>query len=182
MATPPTFSAGSVLTAAQMNAVGLWLVKTQTVGTAVSSVSVTDAFSSNYDNYLILMSGGTGSTSASIGISLTGSSTGYYGFLTYGDSATNTVQGAGRSNQALLNWVGGVVTAGNTAHVSVQVLGPYKAAYTKFLMGAYQSAGNYGTMNGEHRVATSYTGFTITPDAGTLTGGTIAVYGYKGTV
>ena len=52
MATPPTFSSGSVLTAAQMNAVGLWLVKTQTVGTAVSSVSVTDVFSSNYDNNL----------------------------------------------------------------------------------------------------------------------------------
>jgi hypothetical protein len=41
MATPPDFSSGAVLTAAQMNSVGLWLVKTQTVGTAVSSVAVT---------------------------------------------------------------------------------------------------------------------------------------------
>jgi hypothetical protein len=41
MATPPDFSSGAVLTAAQMNSVGLWLVKTQTVGTTVSSVAVT---------------------------------------------------------------------------------------------------------------------------------------------
>ena len=68
MATPPTFSSGAVLTAAQMNSVGMWLVKTQTVGTAVSSVTVTGAFSADYDNYLILMSGGTGSDSASISI------------------------------------------------------------------------------------------------------------------
>ncbi len=48
--TYPSFSAGDILTAADMNAVGLWLVKTQTVGTAVASVTVTDAFSSTYDN------------------------------------------------------------------------------------------------------------------------------------
>ena len=37
MATPPDFSSGQVLTSSAMNSVGLWLVKTQTVGTAVSS-------------------------------------------------------------------------------------------------------------------------------------------------
>jgi hypothetical protein len=182
MATPPTFSSGAVLTAAQMNAVGLWLVKTQTVGSAVSSVTVTGAFSADYDNYLILLSGGTGSAAASIGIEIGGSTTGYYGFMTYGDATTSTVQGAGRNNTALLNWVGGVQGASQAAHVSVQVLGPFKTAYTKFANGTYQNAGAYGTMQGEHRVATSYTSFKLVPDTGTLTGGTIAVYGYKGTV
>ena len=182
MATPPTFSSGAVLTAAQMNSVGLWLVKTQTVGTTVSSVTVTGAFSADYDNYLILLSGGTGSTAASIGIEIGGSTIGYYGFMTYGDATTNTVLGAGRNNQAIFNWVGGVQGASQAAHVSVQVLGPFKAAYTKFANGTYQNAGAYGTMQGEHRVATSYTSFKLVPDTGTLTGGTIAVYGYKGTV
>jgi len=51
--TYPSFTSGDILTAADMNAVGLWLVKTQTVGTAVSSVQVTGAFSSTYDNPLI---------------------------------------------------------------------------------------------------------------------------------
>jgi len=53
----PSFASGEVLTAADMNAVGLWLVKTQTVGTGVPSVVVTDAFSANYDNYLVTISG-----------------------------------------------------------------------------------------------------------------------------
>ncbi len=181
MATPPTFSSGAVLTAAQMNSVGLWLVKTQTVGSAVSSVTVTGAFSADYDNYLILLSGGTGSASASVAIQLGASVTGYYGFMSYGDSVTNTPLGAGRNNTAQLNWVGGQ-TAGQASHVRVEVFNPFKAAYTKFNGGAYQSGGIYGTVQGEHRVATSYTSFILTPDTGTITGGTIAVYGYKGTV
>ena len=182
MATPPTFSSGAVLTAAQMNSVGMWLVKTQTVGSAVSSVTVTGAFSADYDNYLILMSGGTGSGAASIGIEIGGSTTGYYGFMTYGDSSANTVFGGGRNNQAICNWVGGCLSAGQTAHVRVEVMGPFKTAYTKFANGVYQNSGAYGTMQGEHRVATSYTSFKLVPESGTITGGTIAVYGYKGTV
>ena len=181
MTAPPTFVSGAVLTSAQMSAVGLWLIKTQTVGTAVSSVTVTGAFSADYDNYLILMSGGTGSDSASISIKLGASVTGYYGFMVYGDSATNTPLGAGRNNTAQLNFIGGQI-AGQASQARLEVLNPFKAAYTKFLNGSYQNAGNYGTMQGEHRVATSFTSFILAPDTGTLTGGTIAVYGYKGTV
>ena len=182
MATPPTFSSGAVLTAAQMNSVGLWLVKTQTVGTAVSSVTVTGAFSADYDNYLILMSGGTGSGAASIGIELGASTTGYYGFMTYGDSSANTVFGAGRNNTVTMNWVGGCLSAGQAVHVNVQVMNPFKALYSKFISGIYQNAGAYGTMQGEHRVATSYSSFKLVPESGTITGGTVFVYGYKGTV
>ena len=181
MATPPTFSAGSILTAAQMNSVGLWLVKTQTIGNAVASVAVTGAFSSNYDNYKIVISGGTQSADAAIQIILGSSITGYYGFLVYGDSATSTVSGAGSNNAVSMKWIGGG-KAGFASHATVEILNPYKAAYTTFANGSYQNSGNYGTMQGEHRVATSYTGFTISPESGTLTGGTIAIYGYKGTV
>jgi hypothetical protein len=181
MATPPTFSSGAVLTAAQMNGVGLWLVKTQTVGTAVSSVSVTSAFSADYDNYLILLSGGTCSTNASIGITIGGSTTGYYGFMSYGEASTSTPLGAGRNNVAQMNWIGGGTT-GQAVHARVEVINPFKASYTKFNGGAYQSGTGYGTMQGEHRVATSYTSFALIPDLGTITGGTIFVYGYKGLV
>ena len=185
MTTPPTFSSGSVLTAAQMNSVGLWLVTTESVGTAVLSETVTNAFSADYDNYLILMSGGTGSASASISITLGASVTGYFGFLVYGDVGSNTVIGAARNNVSQMNWQGGCTAAGQAAIVSTTLLNPFKAAYTTFTNGGYRTVGTnpvYGTMQGEHRVATSYTSFTLTPDSGTLTGGTIYVYGYKGTV
>ena len=175
----PVFASGDILNASDMNSVGLWLVKTQTVGTAVPSVTVSGAFSADYDNYLILMSGGTGSTAASIGIEIGASPTGYYGFMTYGDSSANTVFGGGRSNQTICNWVGGCLSAGQTAHVRVEVLGPFKAAYTKFANGVYQNSGAYGTMQGEHRVATSYTSFKLVPESGTITGGTVFVYGYR---
>ena len=61
-------------------------------------------------------------------------------------------------------------------------MGPFKTAYTKIRNASYQNADNYGTMQGEHRVATSYTSFTFAVLTGTMTGGTIFVYGYKGLV
>jgi len=54
MATPPDFTTGQVLTAAQMNAVGLWLIKTQTLN-AVSN-DITDVFTSDYDSYRVVIS------------------------------------------------------------------------------------------------------------------------------
>lgn len=176
--TYPTFNSGDVLTAAEMNAVGLWLVKSQTVGTAVSSVAVTGAFSADYDNYLITLNGGTVSADASMSMILGASVTGYYGFMNYGTVGVNTAVGVGRNNAANAAWIGGG-TSGQMCHVRVEVFGPYKTAYTKLLNSTYQNGLAYGTMQGEHRVATQYTGFTLSPDAGTLTGGTIRVYGYR---
>lgn len=174
----PDFSPGEVLTAAAMDSIGLWLVKTQTVGSGVPSVTVSDAFSTTYDNYRVIYSGGTGSANTSISIQLGTSNTGYYGFLTYGDIAATTVLGANINNAASLAFIGGQVS-GQATHASIDILGPFKAAYTKFFHGTYQNSGNYGIVNGEHRVATSYTAFTLTPASGTLTGGTIRVYGYR---
>jgi hypothetical protein len=177
--TYPSFTSGDILTAADMNAVGLWLVKTQTVGTAVSSVTVTGAFSSTYDNYLITMEGGTVTADIDVAIKLGASATGYYGFLNYGDATGGgTPLGATRNNTAQLNWVGGG-SANQRVHVSCQVFGPNKAAYTKILNGCYQAGLVYGTLAGEHRVATAYTDFTLSVGAGTMTGGTIRVYGYR---
>ena len=58
----PVFASGDVLNASDMNGVGLWLVKTQVIGTAVSSVTVTSAFTTDYDQYMITVTGGTFNT------------------------------------------------------------------------------------------------------------------------
>jgi len=158
---------------------GLVLVKTQAVGTTVSSVEVTSAFSSTYDNYLITLNGGTASGDTAIGIQLGASTTGYYGFLNYGAPGSSTPLGATINNASRGSFVGGA-TSGQQAHVRVEVLGPNLAAYTKIIGGAYANGGNYGTSNTEHRVATAYTAFTLLTDSPTtLTGGTIRVYGYR---
>jgi hypothetical protein len=47
------------------------------------------------------------------------------------------------------------------------------------MQASYAAATVAGSSIGLHQVATSYSAFTITPTSGTLTGGTITVYGYR---
>jgi hypothetical protein len=176
--TYPTFNAGQILTAAEMNAVGLWLVKTQAVGTGVSSVTVSSAFTSDYNHYLITWSGGTVSADTDIACVLGASVTGYYQFLNYGLSSTTIPLGAGRNNQNNFSWCGGGL-AGQGGHARFELLNPNVAIYTKLLSGSYQNGSNYGMTVGEHRVATAYTSFVLSPGLGTITGGTIRIYGYR---
>lgn len=177
-----TFTTGEVLTASDTNTYlansGLVYVTGTTIGSGVSSVTVSNCFSSTYDNYLIVANS-TGSAAHSIAISLGSSTTGYYGMLIYGDSLVGTVQGANRNNAAQMNWIGGCSGANESSITRVEVFGPYAAAYTRIINGHYNDGSAYGTMQGEHRVATSYTAFTLTPNSGTLTGGTVTVYGYR---
>lgn len=181
MATPPTFSSGSILTAAQMNSVGLWLVKTQTIGSAVSSVAVTSAFSSDYENYKILISGGTASTATDLTFILTGSTASYYYAQTVASYATGAVTGIAGNNTA------SVITgfAGTTnINMNLDIQSPQLAKPTQFSCArpVILTTGSSVFLSGFHNVATAYTGFTIATVAGTMTGGTIYVYGYKGTV
>ena len=176
MATPPDFTTGQVLTAAQMNAVGLWLVKSQTVGTGVSSVTVTGAFSTDYEAYKIIWDGGNGSTGINLSMKLGSTATGYYGFACYGVYTALTVFGANDNNAASFTTIGG--GDGSMMSVDIDVIDPYLAKPTR-VRGAFQNATAFGTYVGRLADTSSYTAFTLTPNVGTLTGGTIRVYGYK---
>ena len=180
MATPPTFSSGAVLTAAQMNSVGLWLVKTQVVGNAVASVAVSSAFSADYDSYRIIYSGGSQSSAGEIRMHLGASVSLYYSSIVY---ATWTGATGGTGGNGIAYWnVGSGRPAGNS--VCIDIHRPFATDETWF-NGSYIGidAGSVGgSVNGFHNNAASFTAFTFTPSAGTLTGGTIYVYGYKGTV
>jgi hypothetical protein len=159
---------------------GLVLVKTQTVGSAVSSVEVTGAFSSTYDIYKITYTGGVSSTDTAVYLQLGSSTTGYYG-ATYGGVAGGTADVGGMNNSA--NWIYAGVATADTATLSVELVGPNLAKYTHLHSVWFdpRTNGAYRSTTGVHRVATSYTAFTIAPYTGgaTLTGGTIRVYGYR---
>jgi len=162
-----------------VTAPGLSLIKTQTIGSGVSSITVSDAFSSTYDNYKITITGGTGSINQ-IGLRITmgsntagvqGVSTGAeYGGAAYAASAIN--------NGAYFDFVG---MANNTSiFMSGEIHSPYLsentfAAFTgsRYNSNGYPTASFYELLN-----TTSYTAFTITMNQGTLTGGTIRIYGY----
>jgi hypothetical protein len=152
------------------------------MSSAVTSVTVNGVFSSRYDNYLIQMNGGTLSAATDIFMRLatggTASTTGYYGFLVYGNTGASTVLGAARNNDTRWSWIGGAV-AGQGSHAQATLYNPFYASYTKITNGAYQNDNNYGNFNGEHRVATSYDGFVLGVDTGTFASGVIRVYGYR---
>jgi hypothetical protein len=54
---------------------------------------------------------------------------------------------------------------------------PFLAKYTVVTANTNYDGG-YFTYGGQHKVATSYTDITIGTGSGTLTGGTVYVYGY----
>ena len=178
-----TFTTGEVLTASDTNTYlnngGLVYVKSQVVGSGVTTVTVSDAFSATYDNYRIIYSGGTSSSASSLGMRLGTSAANYYGFLVSGVFSTNTVNGTGRNNTDRMFYLGGSSGAGQAVVLSVDVINPFTSLYTRFLNGIYLDTNEFGTMQGEHRVVSSYSSFEILPGAGTITGGTITVYGYR---
>lgn len=195
MATPPDFSVGQVLTAAQMNAIGLWRVTTctatftggtagsvsngvVTVGTNNTAISIANAFSSDFDNYRILYSGGVGSTLISMTLQLNGSATGYYGITNYALYTTATTPASGGDNNTTLWNSIGYASTGFT-QISLDLLSPNLARWTTLANASWAAGTVAGSTNGTHQVATAYTGFTIGVNTGNLTGGKIRVYGYR---
>jgi len=174
----PSFSSGDILNASDMNAVGLWLVKTQTIGNAVSSVTVTGAFSSDFDNYLIQVTGGTFNTTLVWGVFQFSSAhtTGYYGAAQFIDTAGSaTAQGTSNLGRLLVTR-SSTTTAGVSSWV-VNVANPTNAV-RKSIWGQC-SGGNIVTHGGYYDSTSSFTQFVLSPSAGTLSGGTIRVYGYR---
>jgi hypothetical protein len=174
----PSFSAGEVLTAADMNAVGLWLVKTQTVGTGVSSIPVTSVFSSAYDNYRIIYSGYTASTNASLSLQLNNSTgTTYQGngiFMSFGSTTVN-----GYGPAAAVRWVDLSPASTNLGYSCLDLFGPFLSVATRGRVTGNSGSGYYD-FGLSDTSTNSNTGFTFTHSAGgTLTGGTIRVYGYR---
>jgi hypothetical protein len=177
----PTFSVGEVLRAQDMNAVGLWLVKTQAVGSGVSSVTVTGAFSADYDNYKITYNGGTGNGLQDITMRLDSIAAGYYWTDLSCSYVNGAVSGAGSNTISNTYWrVGKNNVSGSI--VNMDIFSPFIGGVRPFFnsAGAFSSTISGSILNGGYLDnGSSCTGFTLTPLATTLTGGTIRVYGYK---
>ena len=152
MATPPTFSSGAVLTAAQMNSVGMWLVAGGTV-TSGSSFDVNSCFTSDYDSYKIVLSNiriaaGNGSIQIRLMNGATPISAGYF----YG--ITRVDVGAGTSSvvagNGLTLWDAGAVAATTSTMASFEIHGPNSAQQK-----SYNGQGTDG------RGASSYAGISF---------------------
>lgn len=179
-----TFTAGQILTATQLTDLqansGLQFIKSQTIGSGVSSVTVTGAFSSAYNNYKIIISGGVASTTNTLNMTVGSTTAGYGGFQALYAYNTNTFTGDNDNFTRAFVAVG--LGSVNGLSASIEVLEPFNATATSF----YASMQNliagalFGvrTSFGALLNTTSYTAFTLTTNTGTITGGTISVYGY----
>ena len=161
---------------------GLVLIKTQTVGSGVSIVEVFDAFSSTYENYRIIYTGGSSSTSQALGLQFgvgsTWTNTNYFGAAAYINLGAAAWQLAYDNPGAYAGNGGG----GNTtsSYLMTDVLMPNMAEHTAF-HGPYilSDFGRMGTHSFAQLSTTQFTSFRIICNTGTLTGGTIRVYGYR---
>lgn len=156
---------------------GLELVKTQAVGSTVTSTTMTGVFSSTYENYRLVYSGGVGSNNIGLGLQVGGSTSNYSHVLFWTTPGVASVNCDTSSNTTQANYVGGGTTS--SALVVCDILSPYNSSrYTSFCTGAYQ-AGDFGFCQARHNIAQSNTSVTLMTLSGTMTGGTIRVYGYR---
>lgn len=176
MATPPTFVAGNVLTAAQMNKVGMWTVIAKTSFSAVSNFGASNVFTSDYDDYLLVIRATTSSTTSG-GFQLTLASTPattLYSRQTL--SADNTTISGSRST-AQANLLGiPQATNGSYAGLNIAYISkPALATPTLFKIWASYSASDFLSIRivdqaGMHETATAYDGWSINMAVGTTTG------------
>ena len=181
MAVKTDWAAGDILTAAQVNTFlansGLVWVKSVDIPGGTTYVSVTDAFSSNFDDYLIKVSGLNIATSGDVTFQFESSGTpvttnyslvGHY--QTWGTSSLVGFTDTGWSLPAVTSYDNGF-------HIELQ--DPAKTEYS-FMQAHYCTNSRAYWMNGRHASTTAYSAFRLT-SAYTLSGsdGHIDVYGYR---
>jgi hypothetical protein len=168
---------GQILTSAYVNNninSGLTYVTSSTVGTAVSSVVVSSCFSTTYDSYRIVVRGVSASVDDWLRLSISGATGSSYGYA----SSYFAYGGAINADSSASNtfWRPGI--AGTTTSFVMDIHSPFLSVATT--MQFSNSTNGYATFGGGgNSTAASSTGFTLTPSSGTLTGGTISVYGYR---
>ena len=155
---------------------GLTLVKSQVVGSAVASVQVTSAFSASYDNYVITYNNGTSSATDNILMIVGATVTNYY-YAIIGNTWSGTASNNGSTTATSFQYAGQTDST-NGPNVYVTVVSPFLSKRTEFSSTYTNTTAAY-VSRGMLNNTTSYTSFTLTPNAGTITGGTIRVYGYS---
>jgi len=151
---------------------------TVTIGNAVSSVTVSGAFSSLYDNYRILVQGGSASSNTDYIRLRLGSTTSNYRYdYIFANMASATPSSVGTVAGADFAYCG---IAGISLFANIEVMGPFATAATTVQALAGRTGNNMGMMVGTQVDSTSFTSFVISIGGGfTMTGGTIRVYGYR---
>lgn len=173
------WAANDVLTASDLNNyAGLILVKSQTIGSGVASVTVTGAFSSTFDNYKIVWNA-KGSSNSGIDMTISGATGAtdydskaffYYIYVSGGLNEVGYFGGA--------NWRVGWLNGANNGSGVIDIFTPAISGRTRYSAtgASYVSSFAAGATVG---TTVTSTGFTLILGSGTFSSGTIRVYGYN---
>jgi hypothetical protein len=172
-----TDAAGLQIGGSAVVSAGLVFISRTTIGSAVSSVTLSNIFSADYDNYRILISGGSGSSNQFMQFSFPGAATAAYNYQIIYGAWNNTASASGASGAvAYFPYMGTVTTTSLQGCVDIQ--SPYLTEQT-FLGSFYARPGHIGCWcSSVLNDSSSYTGITVAPASGTFSDGNIDVYGY----
>lgn len=180
----PSFNVSEVLTASDMNAIGLWLVRTQTIPAGASSVVVSSVFSANFNNYKIVVSGvGSNVGGHSIKMQLNNSTGNTYNIGgVYGTFGSASVLGYGPA--VTDSWTDVLPLDTTETAGTIELYSPFLTRRTLMSSFGVRSGAvspAWYWFHGQDTSTNSSTGFTFFSIAGgsTFTGGTIRVYGYR---
>ena len=161
---------------------GLTLVKTVSIGSGVTSVTVTDAFSATFENYKVLTNIENASANNDVYFRLGGVSTNTYDRTRQLWFVASTTPGYGAETAQTAGWWG-VNRTGEGSDTVSEIFRPYIAkpttvkseAFYKDIAGQMQFRLHASIQRGD----LSHTSLTLLVSSGTMSGGTIRVYGYN---
>ena len=148
------------------------------VGSGVSSVTLNGVFSAEFDAYKITYTGGLASTAINLQTRLGSTTTGYRTAMNGVTAVSGAVAAYDNNTNTSWIWTGGASTT--YCNYSVEIRQPFLSCPT-FCENTLitNGADNYWVVRGSLADSNSYTAVTIFPSSGTITGGTMCVYGYR---
>lgn len=185
----PVFSAGEVLTAANMNAVGMWKVGSFSGNGTSNLITCDNVFTTDYQNYRVVISmspAGVNNIAAwmqYINTSGTVVTTGYYSSIYSQDYASGTTGfGTMRSSSGVV-YLGWIPSSGGFLGATFDIYRPRETAQT-VTSGTYvgiNSGSAYagGQIMAQTTVNTQMRGFRVQADGSPNLTATIRVYGYR---
>jgi hypothetical protein len=150
---------------------GLTLVKTQTIANYAASVTLTGVFSSTFDNYRILVSGGVTVNGAGLLFSLGGAGNVHSSTVVYYTIGSGTINTAVKSNQSLAD-IGGINSA-------IDLIGAGDVLNYTFASCVSADAVYYRSSAAKVEWVGIPTSITLSVNYGTFYQATVRVYGYN---
>lgn len=196
MATPPDFTVGQVLTAAQMNAVGLWKITPTgatttgagssatvdsdgnvTIAGNAATLTINNCFSADYRCYKILIQGVDCSNAFADLFRLQFANTNNHIASMYADLYTGGISAFYRNNVTNVGNLG-FCSPDTDTNITFDVINPQLAQRTSWHGFSY-TAGLANWFSGQYNLTTQFTNITFLVSAGTFTGGRISIFGYN---